>query len=192
MSRHEIVPNRASQIVPGISARSLTVDFDLPFVGPTTFDFGGVPPPPPRPGPPPGEGLFGGLRASRCDPGFVLVDGRCVPDSGLLDVDPGSFSPAEQSLRASIHPEGHRDTIPGQREVRRRVCPRRSVLGIDGFCHPKNTIRNSDRAHPKPRRALGTPGDLNAVTKASSFGRRLVANKKRLKKLEANLKKATS
>jgi hypothetical protein len=59
------------------------------------------------------------------------------------------------------------------------------------MCVSKKEIRNSDRMYPKPRRPLGTPGDLNAVSKAASFGRRLNSNKKRLKRLEKDLAKAT-
>jgi len=105
------------------------------------------------------------------------------------DCTPGFDTPAE--LGPSMHQNGHSDTIPAMRDVRTRRCPRGDVLGKDGWCHPKRMIRNSDRAWPKPRRALGTPGDLNAVMKASRFGARLIANKKRLKKLEQNLKRAT-
>ena len=76
-----------------------------------------------------------------------------------------------------------------QRSTRR--CGRGHVLAWNGMCVSKKEIRNSDRMYPKPRRPLGTPGDLNAVSKAASFGRRLNSNKKRLKKLEKDLAKAT-
>jgi hypothetical protein len=59
------------------------------------------------------------------------------------------------------------------------------------MCVSKKEIRNKDRMWPAPRRPLGTPGDLNAVSKAASFGRRLNSNKKRLKRLEKDLAKAT-
>lgn len=119
----------------------------------------------------------------RCDLFIGDVEG---PDP----VGPGAANGAARE-RAGIHAgrRAHGDFAPSvvQRNVRR--CGRGAVLGWQGFCHPKGTIRNADRMYPKPRRALGTPGDLNAVTRAARFGRRLVANKKRIKKLERDLAK---
>ena len=85
----------------------------------------------------------------------------------------------------------HHPHAPEQVTKTVRRCGRGHVLAWNGMCVSKKEIRNSDRMYPKPRRALGTPGDLNAVAKAASFGRRLQGNKKRLKKLERDLSKAT-
>lgn len=132
-----------------------------------------------------------------CPAGFrwSVLQQTCVDDDTqrttpvIPDPDPSFESPAE--LGPSMHENGHRDHVPAIRDVRTRRCRRGSVLGTDGWCHPKGSIRNADRQYPKPPRPLGTRGDLRAVRTASAFGRRLVANKKRLKKLEQNLKKAT-
>jgi len=120
-----------------------------------------------------------------CLPGHTRIDGICV------DATPGLDTPAELGATSALHPNGHRDHVPAITDVRTRRCRKGSVLGTDGWCHPKGTIRNADREYPKPPRPLGTRGDMKAVRVASTFGRRLVANKKRLKKLEQNLKKAT-
>jgi len=90
----------------------------------------------------------------------------------------------------SMHADGHADTMPTTISRRVRRCRRGSVLGKDGWCHPRRDIRNADREWPKARRPLGTPGDLNAVTKAKAFSTRLVNNQKSLKKTAANFAKA--
>lgn len=92
---------------------------------------------------------------------------------------------------ASMHENGHSDSMPAtfSRTVRR--CRRGSVLGKDGWCHPRRDIKNADREWPKARRPLGTAGDLNAVTKAKAFSTRLVNNQKSLKKTAANFAKAS-
>jgi len=84
----------------------------------------------------------------------------------------------------------HGDTVPERKEVSVRRCRKGSVLGKDGWCHPKGSIVNKEREYPRKRKPLGTTGDLNAVTKAKAFSTRLVNNQKSLKKLAANLQKA--
>lgn len=202
-----IVPTASGQIIPGIRTQSpfgsgIRVDFPIPDViggGTGTFDIpipggggGGVPPiniPFPTNIAPPQQ--------RDCGPGFVwsVLLQNCVSAGGVLgggipDVDLGSFSPAEQSLRPSMHGlNGHADTIPRQREIRRRVCGRgMGVLGKDGWCHKK--IANKDRAYPKPRKALGTPGELNALATSKKFAKRLVAAEKGIKETARDLARA--
>jgi len=134
-----------------------------------------------------GDLPFGFDPAGECRPGSVMDAGGVC-----RDLTPDFDTPAELGPVSPLHgPDAHRDHIPAIRAVRTRMCRRGSVLGKDGFCHPKGTIRNSDREYPKGRRPLGTPADLKAVTVAARFGRRLVSNKKRLKKLERDLAKAS-
>jgi len=116
---------------------------------------------------------------------------KCEPSGGSFDPTPDFDTPAEMSMgNGSIHQEPHGDQIPRRvaRSVRR--CPRGMVLGKRGWCHSK--IANKDRMYPKPRKALGTAGDLNAVTKAKAFSTRLVNNQKSLKKTAANFAKASN
>jgi len=104
-----------------------------------------------------------------------------------LDLTPDVTTPAEDPAGlpgASMHlSRPHQDTVPVRKVVERRKCNKWSVLGKDGWCHPKGTIANKMRAWPKPRRPLMTGGDLNCITKAARVATRLKATSKRLKKL---------
>jgi len=103
-----------------------------------------------------------------------------APGVGVQVYDPGT------GLGMMHHPHA-----PEVVDVRTRRCKRGHVLSWQGMCVSKKEIRNKDRMYPAPRRPLGTSGDLNAVSKAASFGRRLNNNRKRLKRLERDLQKAT-
>ena len=103
-----------------------------------------------------------------------------APGVGVQVYDPGT------GLGMMHHPHA-----PEVVDVRTRRCKRGHVLSWQGMCVSKKEIRNKDRMWPAPRRPLGTSGDLNAVSKAASFGRRLNNNRKRLKRLERDLGKAT-
>lgn len=137
------------------------------------------------------------------DPGLPIVDNRCGAgftwsalfqrclsvNGGNGDATPGFDTPAEVGATTSMHqPNGHADTIPSQREIRRRVCRRGSVLGKDGWCHQH--IANKDRAYPKPRKALGTPGELNALRTSKRFAKRLLTAEKGIKETARDLAKA--
>jgi len=128
-----------------------------------------------------------GVPGSSCGIGFHrdILTGNCVPNAGNGERP----TPAETSTARRLHPEGtHADAIPSQREIRRRVCDRGMVLGKDGWCH--RHIANKDRAYPKPRRALGTPGELNALTTSKKFAKRLLAAEKGIKETARDLAKA--
>jgi len=64
-----------------------------------------------------------------------------------------------------------------------RRCFPGDVLGRDGFCYARTAIKNSDRMYPKGRKPLGTPGELAALSKAASFGRRMETTVKRMQKI---------
>lgn len=64
-----------------------------------------------------------------------------------------------------------------------KMCLPGMVLGRDGLCYNRRDIRNSDRMWPKGRRPLGTPGELAALAKAASFGRRMESTVKRMQKI---------
>jgi len=129
-----------------------------------------------------------GVPGGSCGIGFHrdILTGACVPNAvgGA-----GTPTPAETAGATRLHPAGfHGDSIPSQREIRRRICPRGNVLGKDGWCHSR--IANRDRAYPKPRKALGTPGELNALATSKKFARRLVAAEKGIKATARDLAKA--
>lgn len=85
----------------------------------------------------------------------------------------------------------HHGHLPMEDPVTVRRCDRGHVLSWQGLCVSKRDIRNKDRMYPKPRKALGTPGELNAVTTARRFSTRLLNNKKSLKKTAQNFAKAS-
>ena len=151
------------------------IGFDIPFVGPS--------------GPSPVPGGFQALAPS----GLASATGPCVlpwridPLTGQCKLFAGTVAGPDPNGRAQ-HPGmalsiPHTDTVPVREMIERRTCTRGSVLGLDGWCHPKGTIRNRDRMWPKPRRALLTPGDLNAINIASRAGTRLEKKTKQLEKM---------
>jgi hypothetical protein len=136
----------------------------------------------------PFQPLTGGIR---CMPPWRMnpLTGECqlyVGDRPGRDAypEPGTAVVPYERLHAGDH-------VPFTVEQKVRRCLPGHVLGKDKLCHSKSDISNKNRLYPKPRRPLGTSGDLNAVSKASRFGRRLVANQNKLKNLEKDLKKVT-
>ena len=57
------------------------------------------------------------------------------------------------------------------------------VLGRDNLCYNRGDIGNKDRKWPRGRKPLGTPGEMAALAKAASFGRRMEETVKRMQKL---------
>lgn len=157
----------------------ITLPGNIPVLGGTRIDIGtggGATVPSGSPVVPtnltvPGGGRNGCLPFMCPDP----VTGNCVPCFGE---DVG------RDVGEGIHRGDH---MPGVETVDVRRCLPGHVLGKDLICHEKGDIPNRKRLYPKPRRPLGTSGDLNAVTRASRFGMRLKSNEKRLKRLGRNL-----
>jgi len=190
-----LVPTAAGQIVPGMGKNSICIPgfacFDpcAAFAEGTTAwrickGFGPNAPDPRIPFDPTTP-----TPSPQCSPGFTWSQllQRCISDNG--DPTPDFDTPAETSQTTSMHqPNGHADTIPSQREIRRRVCRKGSVLGKDGWCHQH--IANKDREYPKPRKALGTPGELNALATSKKFAKRLLAADKGIRETARDLAKA--
>ena len=72
---------------------------------------------------------------------------------------------------------------PGSRVVDRAVCLRGMVLGVDGLCYNRSSIRNSDRMWPRGRAPLLTGGQMRAISIAATAGRKLERTTKRLQKI---------
>lgn len=125
-------------------------------------------------------------------PPFNPVPSDCIwpwvrdvaTDRCVLKVGP-TVGPTPELSPNGAHRGDHVPAVIG-RNV--RVCAPGFVLGKDGFCH--NDIPNKKRAYPKPRKALGTPGELNAVQTAKVFSARVVRNQKSLKQTARNFAKA--
>jgi len=116
-----------------------------------------------------------------CEPGFILVNGRCEQGrSRLPDVDPHFLSPAEASISVGEAVMGRYGAgmVPGNQVINRADCNlggriRGMVLGNDGVCYNRREISNKERMWPRGRRPLLTGGDLNAISKAKRAAGRL-------------------
>jgi len=62
---------------------------------------------------------------------------------------------------------------PGNMVIDRAVCLPGDVVGTDGLCYPRRSIRNSDREWPRGRRPLLTGGDMRAISIAHRAGARM-------------------
>jgi len=173
---------------------------DVPFVGPGDTFFGG------GGGVPGGTGglTTAGLPITSFAPSTPKpcifpferdAFGNCVmPFLGTApgpDPSAGVTQTGGRRLHGTVGRDLHSDHMPTVVRRNVRSCGRGFVLGVDGICHPKRSIRNNERWYPKPRRALGTAGDLNAVTKAKAFSKRLVNNQKSLRETAKNFEKAS-
>ena len=120
-----------------------------------------------------------------CTPPLVEdEDGQCRSPGSPADIDVGGAmggSAVMGRYGAALAPATdlilHRDCLPGM------------VLGDDNLCYNRGSIRNSDRKWPRGTRPLGTPGEMAALRKAATFGRRMETTVKRMQKIGV-LKKA--
>jgi len=118
------------------------------------------------------------------------ISGQCKLFFGTVPgPDPSQPPPMNGGAGGGrIHGEFfHTDHPPARVALTVRRCGRGSVLGKDGWCHPKGSLRNSERLYPRPTRPLGTRAEMKAITVAGQFARRLKTKKKTLKKLSTAL-----
>jgi len=126
-----------------------------------------------------------GLAGTGCQEGFEMRNGRCERSGflgGLQRAIPGG-STGLQTTGPGSQVGGMGGYAPAEIPTSRADCGRGAVLGRDGLCYDKSSIRNSDRMWPKARRPLLTGGDLNCIAKASRAANRLKTQTKRLQKL---------
>jgi len=64
-----------------------------------------------------------------------------------------------------------------------RLCPPKTVLGVDGVCYNRRDLRNDERAWPRGRRPLLTGGEMRAVSTASAAAKKLQRKQKQLQEL---------
>jgi len=124
-----------------------------------------------------------GTGFGRCpDPNKVrLPTGRCVRSDRV----PAEFARGAQGapigdaemgrFGAGLQPMTETRTV--------RECLPGMVLGKDGLCYNKGDIANQNREWPRGRRPLGTPGEMAALAKAATFGRRMETTVKRMQKI---------
>jgi hypothetical protein len=161
-----------------VGAVESQIGIDIPFVGPSS-----------SPSVPGGSGTMGPTGLTTVGGPCVLpwridpITGECKIFAGSVpgpDPGPGPRPGQHAGMALSIP---HNDTVPVREQITRRTCTRGSVLGLDGWCHPKGTIRNRDRMWPKPRRPLLSGGELNAINIASKAGTRVEKKVKQLQKM---------
>lgn len=72
---------------------------------------------------------------------------------------------------------------PAVRTLNIRFCPRGAVLGSDGLCYDRKTLRNTDREWPRGRRPLLTGGEMRAISIAARAAKKLGAKQKQLRSM---------
>lgn len=123
----------------------------------------------------------GGARATATRVGQFLIPGG---QSGLQGVGSAPAGAAVMGqYGAALEP------FVEDRHV--RTCLPGMVLGKDGLCYNRRDISNKEREWPRGTRPLGTPGEMAALRKAASFGRRMETTVKRMQKIGV-LKKPSS
>ncbi len=131
------------------------------------------------------------------DPCFRNPGGsKCKAQRGGLPATPGITTPAERSIGITGEAVMGRfgaAMAPHVEHTAMLLCLPGMVLGKDDLCYNKgkNGISNSQRKWPKGTKPLGTPGEMAALAKAASFGRRMETTVKRMQKIGV-LKKPAS
>ena len=125
-----------------------------------------------------GTCLVPGMRphpvTGRCEFFFGDRPGR---DTGPLEIGPGvPVGDAVMGRYGAAY-------VPGSRIVDRAICLPGDLVGDDGLCYPRASLRNNQRAWPAGRKPLLTGGEMRAITVAATAGRRLERASKRLQKI---------
>jgi len=102
--------------------------------------------------------------------------------AGVQQLLPGGQSGAERGGAAVMGQYGAA-MVPTVDAVRTLDCLPGMVLGKDELCYNRRDITNKERKWPKGTRPLGTPGEMAALRKAASFGRRMETTVKRMQKI---------
>ena len=72
---------------------------------------------------------------------------------------------------------------PAVRMTDTRVCPRGTVLGMDGLCYNKRDLKNTERLWPKGRAPLLTGGEMRCISIASRAANKLARKQKQLRSM---------
>jgi len=110
-----------------------------------------------------------------CPRGTIMGSGGCVSPSS-----PRGSAEAGGAVVMGRYGAGY---VPDQDMVLTRDCLPGDVLGTDNICYPKSSLKNNERKYPRGTRPLGTPGEMAALRKAASFGRRMETTVKRMQKI---------
>lgn len=124
-------------------------------------------------------GLTGTGATPGCAPGTIRdQNGLCVSPGS-----PGDRAHGGVMVGEAVMGRHGAALVPADRTVVTRDCLPGMVLGNDGLCYNKGSIPNRARMYPKGTRPLGTPGEMAALRKAASFGRRMETTVKRMQKI---------
>jgi len=144
-------------------------------------------------------------QGSGCPPGFFLQNGQCVQSAQRVVKTPGLLGFGQRLIPggatgfevegATVTPSVTGDfgeavmgrfgaaLEPAIRMTDVRVCPRGTVLGMDGLCYNRRDIRNAERFWPRGRRPLLTGGEMRCITIAASAAKKLKTKQKQLETL---------
>jgi len=125
-----------------------------------------------------------GLAAGQggCQAGRIRIAGKCVKFGAAL---PGGvpFTTPVGGVGQAVMGQFGAGLQPFVENRMVRECLPGMVLGKDGLCYNRSDISNKNREWPRGRRPLGTPGEMAALAKAASFGRRMENTVKRMQKI---------
>ena len=138
----------------------------------------------------------------QCPPGFTLTTSGCAPTFAPAPVFAPMAPPPAVSrgrgrglgptVTTGFQEEDFGDAVKGRfgaalepavRDTETRVCPRGSVLAVDGLCYNRRDIRNNERMWPRGRRPLLTGGEMRCISVASSAAKKLQRKQKQLEQL---------
>ena len=139
--------------------------------------------------------------ASGCPPGFFRApDGSCKvlfqpAKPGALAfgqrVIPGGATGRTEFGQAVLGQFGAA-LEPGFRDTSTAVCPRGTVLGVDGLCYNRGDIKNSERKWPRGRKPLLTGGEMRCISIAAGAAKRLERKQKQLQHMGMLKKPSTT
>ncbi len=139
--------------------------------------------------------------AKPCATGFFLSpNGECVPlvgtpRSGAIAAAQRLFPFGQTGVTEfgeAVMGQFGAALEPGFRESSTAVCPRGTVLAVDGLCYNKRDIKNSERKWPMGRKPLLTGGEMRCISIAAGAAKRLQRKQKQLIKMGMLPKPASS
>jgi len=120
-------------------------------------------------------GAIGALASGPCKGGMVMGKNGCVAVSSPRGAAEAGGQAVMGQYGAALIPMSENRLV--------RECLPGMVLGNDGLCYNRRDISNKEREYPRGTRPLGTPGEMAALRKAASFGRRMETTVKRMQKI---------
>jgi len=105
--------------------------------------------------------------------------GFCVARTSVFGIGRG----AAADFGAAVMGQFGAALEPAVRMTDTRVCPRGTVLGMDGLCYNKRDLKNAERLWPKGRAPLLTGGEMRCISIASRAANKLARKEKQLRSM---------